>query len=120
MRMGMLRPMNSNDMIAQPWRPILATRVRAPNRANAPEGIGGFGTQPAPPTARRGTSSSGASQRHSISSSLTHISPAGSASSANTKLAIGRGDASPVRSILLTDVAGSSPDQQIRAGCLEQ
>ncbi len=37
MRMGMLRPMNSNDMTKLSLgRPILAAGASAPNRANAP------------------------------------------------------------------------------------
>jgi len=86
MRMGMLRPMNSNDMTKLSLgRPILAAGASAPNRANAPctERRLRYPTSAAiaNPT---GTSNSGISQRPSMSSSLFHISPAGSVSSASS------------------------------------
>jgi hypothetical protein len=36
------------------------------------------------------------------------------------ELAIGRGDASPARRVLLTDMTGAAPDQDLCAGCFEQ
>ena len=115
MRMGMLRPMNSNDMTKLSLgRPIAATSGSSPSRANAPRRERRLRIRN---QCRNRQSDKHGQQRDQPAAfdlvfSVPHQSRGQRIVSEQPELAIGRGDLSPVRGILLTDLAGSSPDQR--------